>query len=94
VSATITLARAVGAIFTPEVGLGDHAAINGFDFRRLPTHHRDSEAARDLLRADGVQHKVGGFDRAATLDTVLRAYVMQQGLLRRLTWPAKSPPED
>jgi hypothetical protein len=29
-------------------------------------------ATRDLLRADGVEHK-GGFDRAATLDTVLRA---------------------
>src|SRR5215831_4689152 len=50
---------------TPDVGLGDHATIDGFDFRRLPTHHRDSEAARDLLRAGGVQNKVGGFDRAA-----------------------------
>jgi hypothetical protein len=30
-------------------------------------------AARDLLRADGVEGKVGGFDRAATLDAVLRA---------------------
>ena len=33
-------------------------------------------AARDLLRADGVEHKVGGFDRTAALDTVLRAYVV------------------
>jgi len=30
-------------------------------------------AARDLLRADGVEEKVGGLDRAATLDGVLRA---------------------
>jgi high affinity sulfate transporter 1 len=30
-------------------------------------------AARDLLRADGVEDKVGGLDRAATLDKVLRA---------------------
>jgi MFS superfamily sulfate permease-like transporter len=29
--------------------------------------------ARDLLRADGVEEKVGGLDRAATLDGVLRA---------------------
>jgi sulfate permease, SulP family len=32
---------------------------------------------RDLLRAEGVEHKVGGLDRAATLDTVLRANVQQ-----------------
>jgi hypothetical protein len=31
-------------------------------------------AARDSLRADGVEHKVGAFDRTAALDTVLRAY--------------------
>jgi SulP family sulfate permease len=30
-------------------------------------------AARDLLRADGVEEKVGGLDRATTLATVLRA---------------------
>jgi len=30
-------------------------------------------AARDLLRADGVEEKVGDLDRAATLDGVLRA---------------------
>ena len=33
-------------------------------------------AARDLLRADGVEGKVGGFDRTATLDAVLRAYIV------------------
>jgi SulP family sulfate permease len=32
--------------------------------------------ARDLLRADGVENKVGGLDRAATLETVLRANVV------------------
>jgi hypothetical protein len=31
-------------------------------------------AARDSLRADGVEHNVGAFDRTAALDTVLRAY--------------------
>jgi hypothetical protein len=30
-------------------------------------------AARDLLRADGVEHEVGGFDRTAALGTVLFA---------------------
>ncbi len=30
-------------------------------------------SARDLLRADGVEEKVGGLDRTATLETVLRA---------------------
>ena len=30
------------------------------------------------------RYKVGGFDRAATLDIVLRAYAVQKGLLR---WP-------
>jgi SulP family sulfate permease len=29
--------------------------------------------ARDLLRADGIENKVGGLDRAATLETVLSA---------------------
>jgi MFS superfamily sulfate permease-like transporter len=33
-------------------------------------------AARDLLRADGVEEKVGGLDRTATLETVLRANVV------------------
>ena len=33
-------------------------------------------AARDLLRTDGVEGKVGGFDRTATLDAVLRAYIV------------------
>ena len=28
--------------------------------------------ARGLLKADGVEHKVARFDRAATIDTVLR----------------------
>jgi sulfate permease, SulP family len=32
---------------------------------------------RDLLRADGVELKVGGLGRAATLDSVLRAHVQQ-----------------
>jgi hypothetical protein len=31
---------------------------------------------RAILRADGVQRK-GGFDRTATLSTVLRAYIVQ-----------------
>ena len=30
-------------------------------------------SARDLLRAEGLEEKVGGFDRTATLDSVLRA---------------------
>ena len=30
-------------------------------------------SARDLLRAEGLEEKVGGFDRSATLDSVLRA---------------------
>jgi hypothetical protein len=62
---------------SPEIGLGDHAAINGFDFRQLPTHHSDSGAARDLLRADGVRRKVGRLDRTAALDIVLRAYIVK-----------------
>jgi len=33
-------------------------------------------AARDLLRADGVENKVGGLDRAATLEAVLHANVV------------------
>ena len=33
-------------------------------------------AARDLLRADGVEEKVGGLDRIATLESVLRANVV------------------
>ena len=41
-------------------------------------------AARDLLRADGVEDKVGRFDRTATLDAVLRAYIVSKGLLCRL----------
>jgi sulfate permease, SulP family len=32
-------------------------------------------AVRDLLRADGVEEKVGGLDRTATVETMLRAYV-------------------
>jgi SulP family sulfate permease len=32
-------------------------------------------AVRDLLRADGVEEKVGGLDRTATVETVLRADV-------------------
>ena len=35
--------------------------------------HEHRGVARDPLRADGVQHKVGGYDRAAAQDTVLRA---------------------
>ena len=27
--------------------IADHATINGFDFRRYPTHHRDAWAAHD-----------------------------------------------
>ena len=30
-------------------------------------------SARDLLRAEGLEEKVGGLDRTATLDSVLRA---------------------
>jgi sulfate permease, SulP family len=30
-------------------------------------------ASRDLLRADGIQEKVGGLDRTATVESVLRA---------------------
>ena len=32
-------------------------------------------SARDLLRADGVEQKVGGLDHALTLDSVLRANI-------------------
>jgi SulP family sulfate permease len=30
-------------------------------------------SARDLLRADGIENKVGGLDRTLTLDGALRA---------------------
>jgi sulfate permease, SulP family len=33
-------------------------------------------STRDLLRAEGLEEKVGGFDRTATLDSVLRAGVV------------------
>ena len=33
-------------------------------------------AARDLLRTDGVEDKVGGVDRTATLDAVLCACIV------------------
>jgi hypothetical protein len=45
---------------------------SGDNVRIIGTHG----AARDLLRADGVEDKVGGFDRIATLDAVLRAYIV------------------
>ena len=44
--------------------------VRGIALRIVGAHG----AARDLLRADGVEDKVGGLDRAATLDKVLRAY--------------------
>ena len=40
-------------------------------------------AARDLLRADGVEHEVGGFDRPAAPGAVLRTYFVWKGRLRR-----------
>jgi high affinity sulfate transporter 1 len=42
-------------------------ATNGIALRIVGAHGR----ARDLLRADGMGEKVGGLDRAATLDTLL-----------------------
>ncbi len=44
-------------------------AERGIALRVLGAHG----VARDLLRADGVEEKVGGLDRTATLETVLRA---------------------
>ncbi|TFV80763.1 SulP family inorganic anion transporter [Bradyrhizobium frederickii] len=44
-------------------------ASRGINLRIIGAHG----TARDLLRADGVEEKVGGLDRAATLDGVLRA---------------------
>jgi MFS superfamily sulfate permease-like transporter len=44
-------------------------ASRGITLRIIGAHG----VARDLLRADGVEEKVGGLDRAATLDGVLRA---------------------
>jgi SulP family sulfate permease len=38
-------------------------------------------SARDLLRADGVEEKVGGLDRTVTLDSLRRADVVRDGLL-------------
>jgi SulP family sulfate permease len=32
-------------------------------------------AVRDLLRADGLDGKVGGFDRTMTLDKLIRSFV-------------------
>jgi len=43
-------------------------ASRGIALRIIGAHG----AARDLLRADGVEQKVGGIDRAMTIDTVLR----------------------
>ena len=33
-------------------------------------------SVRDLLRADGIEEKVGGLDRTATLDNLIRANVV------------------
>ena len=33
-------------------------------------------SARDLLRADGIEDKVGGLERTATLDNLIRANVV------------------
>ena len=57
---------------------GSQALTSGDTLRIIGTHG----AARDLLRADGAEDKVTGFDRTATLDTLLRANAVQEGVLR------------
>jgi hypothetical protein len=64
----------------------DHAAINGFDFRRYAKHHRDSPAVRDLLRADGTKDKVTGFD-------LLRHLILHTALCVTLCRRARSAAE-
>ena len=49
----------------------------GIDLRVVGAHG----ATRDLLRADGVEEKVGGLDRTATVESVLRTHVAQ-GMVR------------
>jgi hypothetical protein len=68
--------------------IADHGTINGFDFRRHPTHHWDSRTAHD-----GVEDKVLGFDRATIPDTLLRANLVKEGLLRRLKIVSKTTPK-
>ena len=68
--------------FTSFSEFADHPTINGFDLWRYATHHRDSRVARDLLRADGAEDKVTGFDHTATLDTALHANAVQEGVPR------------
>ena len=50
---------------------------SGYTLRIIGT----DEAARDLLRADGAEDEVIGFDRTATLDPVRRANAVQEGVL-------------
>ena len=48
-------------------GLHDELARRGIALRIVGAHGR----VRDLLRADGIDEKVGGLDRTMTLDSVL-----------------------
>ncbi|MGC2320244.1 MAG: SulP family inorganic anion transporter [Bradyrhizobium sp.] len=55
-------------------------ASRGITLRIVGAHG----AARDLLRADGVEDKVGALGRNVTLDGLLRSNVMQEGALPQL----------
>jgi hypothetical protein len=50
-------------------GLHAELASRGITLRIIGAHG----SARDLLRADGIEEKVGGLDRTLTLDGALRA---------------------
>ena len=51
-------------------------------------------AARDSLRANGVENKVGWFDRTAALDAVLRALPCVEGSASPTKMVSKFFPED
>ena len=55
-------------------GLNAELAGRGIALRIVGAHG----SARDLLRAEGLEEKVGGLDRTATLDSVLRAPMAQE----------------